>query len=122
MFEYKYHPIYKYIAVIVLFLLFMVHYDCISKEKYIPMALIFGVFVILLDYMVIHNHPPLMDNNIEPVNNKNIIHNKPERNPEKDDIPISNNNDELDASDIEELNKQLYQNQIKLEKLKNGSA
>jgi hypothetical protein len=57
--EYKYPPIYKYLAFTIILFLFLNHYRTITKDKYIPIAIIFTLIVIMLDYVIIDKHPVL---------------------------------------------------------------
>ena len=58
--EYRYPPLYKYIALFIILFLFFRHYKQFTQDKYLILSLLITSFVMLLDYMLIYNHPNLL--------------------------------------------------------------
>jgi hypothetical protein len=63
--EYRYAPIYKYLAILVIFFLFLNHYKSIRDELFLPIVVIFITVIIIIDHMVILNHPRITADNKE---------------------------------------------------------
>lgn len=59
--EYRYPPIYKYLALLIIYFMFMRHYKVITYDKYLPIAIIFVFVIMLFDCVMIDNHPYLTD-------------------------------------------------------------
>lgn len=95
MIEYKHQPIYKYITILILFLLFFMHYESVPKQLYIHVSIVLCVFVIVIDYMIIEHHPPIVS-----ISHTTSI--------------VDNVSDSLS---IEDLEKQIDINSTKLKKL-----
>ena len=62
--NYIYPPLYKYIAFILIFFLFLGHYKVITQQNYLLVSLMATVIIILLDYFLIENHTGFINNNI----------------------------------------------------------
>ena len=60
--EYRYPPLYKYIIIFVIVFLFLRYYNYITPDKYLWIALFVTILIILLDYMIISDHPNVMHN------------------------------------------------------------
>ena len=58
--EYKYPPLYKYIAFFIILFLFMRHYKQITSDKYLIVSILITLLLVALDYMIISNSPPLL--------------------------------------------------------------
>lgn len=58
--NYIYPPLYKYIAFIIIFFMFMRYYKVITQSNYLIVALVATIILILLDYFLIYNHPNLI--------------------------------------------------------------
>lgn len=58
--NYIYPPIYKYIAFILIFFLFLRYYKVITQQNYLIIALVATIIIILLDYFLIENHTNLI--------------------------------------------------------------
>lgn len=130
----KYAPIYKYLALIIIFLLFFIHYNSINKDQYIPIAIVFGIIVCGVDYMSVHNYPSLLDEDYNTNKSsskkteKFINKQKSDRDQEQDREHDRERGQEQDRErnreedtdtelDMDELNKAIYLNQIKIQKL-----
>jgi hypothetical protein len=57
--EYIYAPLYKYLALILLYFMFIRHYKCIDQDSYLLLCFIFVIITIMMDYYLIDNHPGL---------------------------------------------------------------
>lgn len=64
--EYKYPPIYKYIATFVIIFLFLQFYKQIPCDTFLLFTLLITLLFIALDYMMIYDSPPLLDINTYP--------------------------------------------------------
>ncbi|AYV75995.1 MAG: hypothetical protein Terrestrivirus4_43 [Terrestrivirus sp.] len=64
--EYKYPPIYKYIATFVIIFLFLQFYKQIPCDTFLLFTLLITLLFIALDYMMIYDSPPLLDMNMDP--------------------------------------------------------
>lgn len=62
--NYIYPPLYKYIAFILIFFLFLGHYKVITQQNYLLVSLMATIIIILLDYFLIENHTGFINNNI----------------------------------------------------------
>jgi hypothetical protein len=60
--EYRYPPLYKYIAFFVIFYLFIRHYKQLTQDKYLIIAVFATLLIALLDYMLIFDHPNILSN------------------------------------------------------------
>ena len=58
--EYRYSPLYKYLAFLIILFLFLRQYKQISQDKYLIIAILITLLVILLDYMLIFDHPTIL--------------------------------------------------------------
>ncbi len=60
MMEYKYHPIFKYLAFFIITYMFLRHQKLMQNDLLLLNTLIITIFVIILDYGFIHNHLTLV--------------------------------------------------------------
>lgn len=67
--EYKYPPIYKYIATFVIIFLFLQFYKQIPYDTFLLLTVLITLLFIALDYMMINDSPPLLDLNTDPKKN-----------------------------------------------------
>jgi hypothetical protein len=67
--RYLYAPIYKYLALLVIFFLFVNYYKNITNDKFLPIITIFVTVVIIVDHMIIFNHPHITADNKEGFDN-----------------------------------------------------
>lgn len=58
--EYRYPPLYKYIAFFIILFLFLRHYKHLSQDKYLIVSILVTLLVVLLDYMLIFDHPNIL--------------------------------------------------------------
>ena len=58
--EYRYPPLYKYIAFFIILFLFLRHYKQITQDKYLIISILITLLVVLLDYMLIFDHPSIL--------------------------------------------------------------
>src|SRR5579883_2763464 len=58
--EYKYPPLYKYIAFFIILFLFLRFYKQITPDRYLVISILVTLLIIAIDYMVISNQPPLL--------------------------------------------------------------
>lgn len=61
--EYKYPPIYKYVIFFVLVYMFIKHQRLISQDKLLLLTTVIVLILAALDYMIIRNHPSLLETN-----------------------------------------------------------
>ena len=59
--EYKLPPLYKYIIFSIILYLFLRNYKYISQDKFIIIAVLITLLIILLDYMFIIDHPNILE-------------------------------------------------------------
>lgn len=59
--EYKYAPIYKYVVLFILIYMFMKHQRIIPQNKILLNSLTITIIFAILDYMIIRNHPQLLN-------------------------------------------------------------
>ena len=59
--EYKYPPIFKYIVFFIIVFLFLRYYKQITSDKYMVIAFVITLFIIILDYIIIGNQPSLFE-------------------------------------------------------------
>lgn len=55
--EYIYPPLYKYLALILIFFMFIRHYKSIDQESYLLLCFVFLVMAVMMDYYLIEYHP-----------------------------------------------------------------
>ncbi len=60
--EYIYPPLYKYLALILIYFLFIRHYKCIDQDSYLLLCVVFVTIAMMMDYYLIDNHPGLFTN------------------------------------------------------------
>ena len=77
---YHYPALYKYLATLLVFFLFMRHYRNINQENYVLLTIVLVSFVFVLDSYFIDNTPNIFTNkpaetNIDNSINKNKINN-----------------------------------------------
>jgi hypothetical protein len=74
--EYKYHPIFKYLAFFIIAYMFLRHQKIMPNDLLLLNTLIITIFLIILDYGFIHNHltlvQPLSDQFFDSTNLKDI--------------------------------------------------
>jgi hypothetical protein len=58
--EYIYPPLYKYLAIILLYFMFLRNYKSIDQENYLLLSTIFTSIIILMDYYLIDSHANLL--------------------------------------------------------------
>lgn len=58
--EYRYPPLYKYIAFFIILFLFLRHYKQLTQDKYLIISILITLLVVLLDYMLIFGHPNIL--------------------------------------------------------------
>lgn len=58
--EYRFPPLYKYIAFFIILFLFLRHYKQLTQDKYLIISILITLLVVLLDYMLILNHPNIL--------------------------------------------------------------
>lgn len=71
--NYQYSPIYKYILLVILITCFLNYYTNISKSDFLLLGVLFTSLFLLSDYIIIENHPYLLDEHSE---NKYNLKNK----------------------------------------------
>lgn len=92
MMKYKYPPLYKYLAYLLITYMFLRHQKVLPIDKLFANSLVFTIVLITLDYLFINNHPLPTD----------IKHKDEEVN--VDDIDIDIDDDEHDENDENEEN------------------
>ena len=70
--EYKYPPIIKYIVFFVIIYLFLKYNKEITPAEYLPVAILFSLILIILDYMLISNHQNLLNSSPQKKEDFNI--------------------------------------------------
>lgn len=63
--NYKYPPIYKYGILLLIVYMFLKHQYIMTSNKLLINSVVITLFVIVLDYILIKNHPGPMENNQE---------------------------------------------------------
>lgn len=63
--NYIFPPLYKYIAFILIFFLFIRYYKVITQQNYLLVALVATVIILLLDYFLIENHVHIINNDLQ---------------------------------------------------------
>lgn len=71
--DYRYPPLYKYVAFLIIVFLFMKYYRVIKCENYLLIAVLFTTLVMALDFILIENHPELLYDRTEKTDLENII-------------------------------------------------
>jgi len=74
--NYKYPPIYKYIILLILITTFLRYYQIINKDSFLLIAGIFTYMVFIFDYILIRNHPSLLTEPTNDIENENINNNE----------------------------------------------
>lgn len=59
--NYQYSPIYKYILLVILITCFLNYYTNIVKSDFLLLGVLFTSLFLLSDYILIENHPYLLD-------------------------------------------------------------
>ena len=76
MMEYKYHPIFKYLAFFIITYMFLRHQKIMANDLLLLNTFIVTIFLIILDYGFIHNHltliQPLSDQYFDSTDMKQI--------------------------------------------------
>lgn len=67
--NYQYSPIYKYILLVILITCFLNYYTNISKSDFLLLGVLFTSLFLLSDYIIIENHPYLLDEYTENTSN-----------------------------------------------------
>lgn len=71
--NYQYSPIYKYILLVILITCFLNYYTNIAKSDFLLLGVLFTSLFLLSDYILIEDHPYLLDENDKNTSNlKNI--------------------------------------------------
>jgi hypothetical protein len=94
--EYKCAPIYKYLIYTVIIFLFMGYYKNITSEKYLPIVLIFVSTLLILDDMLINDHPYLTDSTDHETDIADLPLKKEKKSKDSED------SDDIDTDDLEE--------------------
>lgn len=64
--EYRFPPLYKYLFLIGLIYLFMLSYKQITPDMFLIFSFLFAIFYILSDFMLIYDHPSIIEIKINP--------------------------------------------------------
>ncbi len=100
--NYKYPPIYKYIILLILITSFLRYYKLITKENFLLIAGIFTYMSFIFDYVLINNHPSLLNDNQNEEDdkiNKKTIYIKKQKNNKKNIKLIKNTENEINKLD-----------------------
>jgi len=100
--NYKYPPVYKYIILLILITTFLRYYKTLSKNDFLLIAGIFTYMVFIFDYVLINNHPALLDDKQEEAETKKIIYvkkDKPKKERKEKKIKVIDENKELIPED-----------------------
>jgi hypothetical protein len=62
---YKYPPIYKYGMLLLVIFLLLKHQKILSQDKVLTNSIIITLIIALFDYIIIDNHPGLLESNSE---------------------------------------------------------
>jgi len=65
--EYKALPFYKYLIIFIMIYMFFQHARQITRDKFLVIAIIIVSMVIALDYIIIDNHPSII--NVDNIDN-----------------------------------------------------
>jgi hypothetical protein len=85
--KYKYSPIYKYAFILLAIYMFFKHQNIMSSDKLIIHSIIIVAIIIMTDYIIIKNHPSIID-----VTNYKIVSDNEEF---FDDIALDDDFDEI---------------------------
>lgn len=62
---YKHPPIFKYIFLLLCIFMFITHFNIIQNHENLFISITITIMVIMFDYILIENHPELLNNDIE---------------------------------------------------------
>lgn len=97
--NYKYPPVYKYIILLILITTFLRYYKTLNKNDFLLIAGIFTYMVFIFDYVLINNHPALLDDKQSEAETKKIIYVKKNNSKKDKKIKVINENKNLVAED-----------------------
>jgi len=60
--DYKYPPIYKYAIFFIAIYMFLKHQQVMTLDKLLVNSIVMTLIIILIDFVVINNHPNLLEN------------------------------------------------------------
>jgi len=118
--EYKYHPLIKYITFFIIVYLFLRHQSMMKGEILMANTLVIMVYYIILDHIFISNHENLISSSTESYFDSDEIDNlkdelekedkKDKKNKKDKKKKQKKNNKEKEPIDIEQVQKELDQN------------
>lgn len=102
MFEYKCLPIYKYLIFLLLMYMFIKHQNIMSDTQLLTNALIVVTFIILLDNIMIEDHPAIISLDFETDDDEKVEKFNDEEKTEKSDSDSSDEDNIVDFEKNEE--------------------
>lgn len=100
MFEYKCLPIYKYLIFLLLLYMFIKHQNIISDTQLLTNALMAVTFIILLDNIIIEDHPAIVSLDMD--DDETVEKFNEEENTEKSESDTSDEDNIVDFEKNEE--------------------
>lgn len=97
--KYIYPPLYKYIAFILIFFMFLKYYKVITQQNYLIIAIFATILIILLDYFLIEDYPNLINSETDTKTETEVALNNL-IDSESDNDSDSESESELDTNDF----------------------
>lgn len=111
--KYKYPPIYKYSFLLLVIYMLIKHQKIMSQDKLLTNSIIITLIILIIDWIVVENHPSLFEETYSDIKLVGYVENKYKQNDEN----IHADSDDLDDFDlsidkeIESLNSQILADQ-----------